>query len=333
MSPPVRRPFLMPSTMVAACLSQVLAQQTPPALAATWEGHRGSVHTICVAPDGKRAATASEDGTIRVWHVATGNCATVCQDKDRIWAVAFLPKGDTLVSGGFDGRLTLWDADDGTKQVTFGPEPDGGRGITCVAVSADGKHALTGGFDSKMRLWDLNERTVAAEWSGHSDTVWAVAFGPTPDHVVSGSFDGALRLVNRRSGQCEAVLAEEDVQQRGWKRAVVVGRDQRTLLVAGASTPREWNVTTRESLSYAGEPHTASSVSIAVSPDGSITATGGFDGHIHLWDNATRRCITRWNANQGDGVWATAFLPDGRLLTAGNTGTIKVWAAATKPPR
>lgn len=333
MSSPAWRAFLLTSTLAVACPSPVDAQQPAPALAATWEGHRASVHTLCLAPDGKRVATASEDGTIRIWDVATGVCATVCQDDDRVWSVAFLPMGDTLVSGGFDGRLTLWNAGNGTKQVTFGPEPDGGRGITCIAVSADGKHALTGGFDSKMRLWDLNERSVAAEWSGHSDTVWTVAFGPGPDIVASGSFDGTLRLVNRRTGQCEAVLAEEDVEERGWKRAMLVGRDQRTLLVAGASTLREWNVTSRESLSYAGEPHTASTVSISVSSDGSITATGGFDGCVHLWYNATRTCTTRWNANQGDGVWATAFLPDGRLLTAGNTGTIKVWAPASKPPR
>jgi len=332
--PPRRLLLLLATVSVASGHARLEAQQPPPQKpAATWEGHRASVQAITVAPGGKQVATASEDGTLRIWDVATGTCLAVCRDDGRVWTAAFLPQGTRLISGGADGRLSLWNTVDGTRVATFGLAPDSGRAIASLAVSADGRTAVTGGFDARVVLWDLDAKSVAAEWRDHADTVFTVAFGPGPDRVASGSFDGSLRIMHRTTHALETVLRDEDPEQRGWKRAMVVGREERTLLVAGAATPHEWDPVQRTSVAFTGTPHAAGSVSIATSTDGSIAASGGFDGHIHLWDTVARECIARWDAEQGAGVWAIAFLPDGRLLSAGNSGTVKVWDVPRTSPR
>ena len=79
-------------------------------LVATWQGHKASVHAITVAADGKRALSASEDGTLRIWNIATGTSEVVCEYGERVWAAAFLPAGDRVVAGGHDGRLAIFDA-------------------------------------------------------------------------------------------------------------------------------------------------------------------------------------------------------------------------------
>ena len=333
MTPPAGLALSLFATF-AVCRPPQEPSPPKPRLVGSWKGHSGSVHSIAVSADGARAVTASEDGTLRIWKVADGVTKTVCKQGERVWAAAFLPGGDRVVAGGFDGRLTLWNADDGARLATFGPEPDGGRAIACLAVSADGKTVLTGGFDGRVRSWDLAARGVATEWSGHSDTVFAVAFGPGPDRIASGSFDGTLRIVDRRTNEPAVVLTEDDPEQRGWKRALVVAPDGRRILAAGAASPREWDPAVRSHIPFSGEAHTESAVSIAVAPDHRTLVTGGFDGHVHVWDIATRRNTARFAAEQGDGVWALAFLPDGRLLSAGNSGTVKLWeirGAATRP--
>jgi len=134
--------------------------------------------------------------------------------------------------------------------------------------------------------------------------------------LVSGSFDGSLRATT---------WTEPEPERRGWKRVLVRAPERHSILFGGSPSPSEWNLDTRTLMAPFTGQHTASAVSLAVSPDGRSMATGGFGGHLHLWDRTTRRSVARWPAEQGDGVWAVAFLPDGRLLSAGNSGTIRVW--------
>jgi hypothetical protein len=43
-------------------------------------------------------------------------------------------------------------------------------------------------------------------------------------------------------------------------------------------------------------------------------------------DGRRRRSVAAWHADQGEAVFAVAFLGPGRLLSAGANGTIKLWA-------
>ena len=57
-------------------------------------------------------------------------------------------------------------------------------------------------------------------------------------------------------------------------------------------------------------------LSLAVSPDGKLLATGGVDRTIHLWEVLTGRELARWEAHDS-GVTALAFRPDGKTLVSG----------------
>jgi WD40 repeat protein len=73
------------------------------------EGHKGPVWSLSFAPDGKTLATAGEDGTVRLWELATGQeRVRLTGHRGRVSAAAFAPDGDTLATGGIDGRALLW---------------------------------------------------------------------------------------------------------------------------------------------------------------------------------------------------------------------------------
>lgn len=77
-----------------------------------------SVRNVSFSPDGKTLASGSEDNTIRLWDVNTGNLIHIFyghQDNisgigppTNVYSVAFSPNGQMLVSGGRD-TIYVWD--------------------------------------------------------------------------------------------------------------------------------------------------------------------------------------------------------------------------------
>jgi formylglycine-generating enzyme required for sulfatase activity len=74
-------------------------------------GHRRAVTGLVYAPDGKWLASASQDGTIRVWEPETGRMLRVLyHPRGEVRSLAVSPEGRYLASGGDDGAVCFWDA-------------------------------------------------------------------------------------------------------------------------------------------------------------------------------------------------------------------------------
>ena len=176
-----------------AWLCPQTASLTPPGpLLQTFAGHTGGVTALAVLPDG-RALSGSEDGTLRLWDLASGESRVLAGHTGGVTALAVLPDGRAL-SGSDDGTLRLWDLASGESRVLAGHT----HRVTALAVLPDGR-ALSGSDDHTLRLWDLasGESRVLA---GH--TGWVTALAVLPDgRALSGSDDGTLRLWDLASGE------------------------------------------------------------------------------------------------------------------------------------
>ena len=85
-----------------------------PACLRTLEGHTRDVKAVSLTSDGLLAVSGSDDQTLRVWDVESGQCLrTLKGHTDWVSAVSLTPDGHRAVSGSWDKTLRVWDVESG----------------------------------------------------------------------------------------------------------------------------------------------------------------------------------------------------------------------------
>jgi WD40 repeat protein len=113
-------------------------------------GHDKRVYAVSFSPDGERLATASLDGSARVWRARDGAPLAVLRGhRLGLRSVAF-GDGERLATGGWDGTVRIWDARSGTLVLTLRGHRDR---VESVAFSSDGVLAASADIAGEVRVW------------------------------------------------------------------------------------------------------------------------------------------------------------------------------------
>jgi WD40 repeat protein len=281
--------------------------------------HTGRIEGVAFSPDGLTAASASRDGTVKVWDVAGRRQKGVAATGAVGFAsVAFAPDGQTLVAGGFDGQVILWDARTGREW----PAPTRHEGaVRAAAFAPDGASVATAGDDGSVRLRDLPSGGEAVVFQGHTATVKGLAFAPDGQTLASVGSDGRVILWDVGSGRAR----DEFPGDAGPLWSVAIAPGGRSLAVGGTD-----RITVRDlaaGLSRTWRTGRGAVTAVCYLPDGATLASSSLEFTIDLWDVAPAR-VRRRSALSGQRsrVKAMAVSPGGTVLvTGGDDAVLRFW--------
>ena len=127
---------------------------------------------------GKYVFFSAEDSRVWRWEWSTETKIPLVGHDSWSRGMAFDPMNQTLITGGYDGRLIWWPLAAEKPEPVRKVEAHSGW-IRAVSISPDGQLVASVGNDRVVKLWTLAEGKLVRELRGHESHIYNVAFHPS----------------------------------------------------------------------------------------------------------------------------------------------------------
>jgi WD40 repeat protein len=262
----------------------------------THDVHTGSLRSMVLHPDGRRAVLVRMFEPPTVWDLETGACLRV-----------------------LDGHLNwvkrLWRSALGQKTL----KGHIGR-VNCVALHADGRRAVSAGDlgDHTLKVWNLKTGACLHTLERHRGGFHSVVLHPDGQRAVSASWSD-LKVWDLETGTClhtiKGCAKEED---GGIVTPVALDADGRRA-VAGLydNTLKVWDLETGTCL-HTLEGHMAKPSFVAFHTDSRRAVSASEDKTLKVWDLETGQELSSFTTEANK--LCCAIAPNGDTVVAGDRG-------------
>ena len=241
------------------------------------DGHQRQVFRVGFDHQGRRVASASADGTARVWDVDSGAPTMVARGhQGPVWAVLFDAADQRLLTASSDATVRVWEVSTGRALAVL-------RGhtaqVNCAVESPDGRVWATGSDDGTARLWSADLRNEPIVLDGQGKSVWSIVFEPKGTRVATIAHDGYVRIWDARGGRLLTTLGTGEGTM--WDAEFIA--DDRLATASSDGRVRIWSMRADRAPPLLLSGHGADVQSTAVGLGGNRLISAADDGSVQLW--------------------------------------------------
>lgn len=286
----------------------------------TISAHRDGVGFVAIAPDSQRLISAGKDG-VKFWNINTGELTRSLPFGRNI--KQFAANADGSVIAGCDKvKVWIWSSSIGEQSHVFVSEK---KAVSCIAVSLDGQLlALKTG--SQVKVYDIVsgqcQSTLEPEHS-----VFGVAISADKLLVAVGDLNDGMEMWNIKTEQQINPTPGRRIPGMGICALAFSPVKESTIFAIAArnNSIKILNSKTGELLRTL-YGHSNPIRSIAISANGKVIASGGYDSTVRVWDLSTGALINAFSGHLKT-INYVSLSPDGQLVASGSDdGTVKIWS-------
>lgn len=311
-------------------------------------GHADTIWRISFSPDDCLLASASADGTVRLWEVETGMPVHILPrcHANWVWTLAWNTDGTRLATGGSDTRILVWNTD----RVTDRARRCSNYRAEANSTDIRRKNAARREMDEAPTAEDVEDELAQPllAWQGHEKSITELTFAPTDARMlVSVGSEGTIAVWDSTSGALDCRL----MGHIGPVTCVSISPGSDEFIASGGEdhTVRLWDLhdiepgsmnakASREKVIGYNLPHftlkghEGGVSAVRFTPDGSLLASCSKDCEIRIW-KPSRKAPTLVHKFMAHEAWVRdiCWQRDQTHLYSGSTdGLIFAWQVPMK---
>eukprot|EP01135_Chromosphaera_perkinsii_P012233 Nk52_evm4s2622 gene=Nk52_evmTU4s2622 len=298
----------------------------------TLRSHYDAVQDLCFHEEQPILATASEDCTVKLWH---------------LWHLPASSGTSTVNSPDIEPAWTY---------------RGHSKPCLCVAMSCEDDLVFSGSADATVRSWHMpRDQSRIAEmmygpyepekirhnlFIGHADAVWSIAKRPESSHVLTTSADGTCKLWDYNSNSplknnyCLG-SPESAIESMGTCVSFMGADNSKFVCGISTGTAALFDVETGQRISEFTASHNGDNNGCGLGPDFQVNAvachptlplviTGNEDKTLRFYDTGAGKCIETMNAHL-DSVTSLSIDPSELyLMSSGHDCSLRIWDVGSR---
>ncbi|HOE04640.1 MAG TPA: WD40 repeat domain-containing protein [Bacteroidales bacterium] len=273
------------------------------------KAHSQQINEIQLSPDGKYLASASNDGSVKLWNPANGKIIQEFNFQGFANDVCFSSASDMLACCSSDGMVKFFSLPSYAliREVKAHDSP-----VSDVCFSHDMQWFSTSGMDGKLKIWSLKKFELIHEMNAHNFLVYDAEFSTDDRYIATCGTDKTVKLWDVKTGSIIRYYTGHIHKLSGVDVCENTG-----ILMAGhwdqmqfdANRAVFWDMG-NGALESTTEPHAFLLNAVAVNRDGTKAMSIGEDNSLKFWSTPDAKLLGVFSA-AGTGYRDAAFYPDG----------------------